>query len=168
MAHKNVATYLNDHLAGSTTVLELLEHLAAAYAGGRIAQFATELRAEITADRLELEALMAKLNVTPSGPRRASAWLVEKLAELKLRIDAPTAGALRLLEATEAISLGIEGKRLLWLALADAARNEAGLCKTDYDRLIRRAEDQRRRVETVRLEAARAVLVVAPQAVPSG
>jgi|RhiMetdeSRZDD1v2_1073273.scaffolds.fasta_scaffold609614_2 hypothetical protein len=31
MANKYLATYLNDHLAGSVAAIELLEHLEAAY-----------------------------------------------------------------------------------------------------------------------------------------
>jgi hypothetical protein len=56
---------------------------------------------------------MARLGVPTSAPRRAAAWLAEKLTELKLRLDDPSGGALRLMETLEAVSVGIEGKRLL-------------------------------------------------------
>jgi hypothetical protein len=161
MAHKHLAIYLNDHLAGSVTVLELLAHLASAYSASHVGQFAAQLRAEILEDRHELESLMARLKIAQSPPRKTSAWLAEKLAELKLRLDDPAAGAFRLFEATEAISLGIEGKRLLWQALAARATDPPELRGGDFDRLIRRAEDQRRRVEAVRIDAARTALAVA-------
>ena len=54
--------------------------------------------------------------------------------------------------------MGIEGKRLLWRALAAAAEGTPGLRGTDYGRLEQRAEDQRQRVEAFRLEAAREAL----------
>ena len=57
----------------------------------------------------------------------------------------------------DAISIGIEGKRLLWLAL-DAAAEDVPQLRMDYERLQRRAEDQRERVEVRRREAAKAVL----------
>src|SRR5438105_546827 len=98
MAGQHVATYLNDHLAGSVVALELLEHLERAQAGSPVARFAAELRADIAADRGELEVLMARLQVSVSRPRKVAAWFGEKMTELKLRLDDPSAGALRRLE----------------------------------------------------------------------
>src|SRR5262245_26657022 len=104
MATKHLATYLNDHLAGSEAALELLEHLEQAHAGTPTAGFAARLRADIVADRGELEALMGRAQAAPSRPRKAAAWLAEKVTELKLRLDDPAGGALRLLEVLEAVS----------------------------------------------------------------
>jgi hypothetical protein len=164
MAEQHLATYLNDHLAGSEVALELLGHLERGHAGTPVGRFAAELRAEITADRRELEALMARLHVAVSRPRQAAAWLGEKVTELKLRLDDPAGGALRLLEVFDGLSIGIEGKRLLWRSLAAAAERTPALGGTDYGRLERRAEEQRRCVETVRVEAAKAALGSAPPA----
>lgn len=160
MTHKHLAIYLNDHLAGSATVLELLAHLASAYAESEVERFAAQLRVEVLEDRKQLEALMARLNISQSPPRKASAWLAEKLAELKLRLDDPAAGAFRLFEATEAISLGVEGKRLLWQALATLSTDPPDLGGCDYERLILRAEDQRRRIEAMRVDAAKSALAI--------
>jgi hypothetical protein len=160
MAGGHVATYLNDHLAGSQVALELLEHLEKAHAGTEVGRFAAALRAEVAADRRELEALMERLQVGESRVRKASAWLAEKATEIKLRLEDPSGGALRLLEAFEVLSLGIEGKRALWLALAAAAEDAPALRVADYERLRERAEDQRRRVEAARLEAARKALIL--------
>lgn len=153
-----LATYLNDHLAGSTAALELLEHLERARAGTAVARFAADLRADIEADRRELEGLMGRLQVPVSRVRSAMAWLSEKGAELKLRLDDPACGALRLLEIFDAVSVGIEGKRLLWRALASAAERRPELGGLDYARLEQRAQEQRQRVEHERLEAAREAL----------
>lgn len=158
MAEQSLATYLNDHMAGAEAAVELLKHLEGARAGTPAAPFAAALRSDIEADRRQLEALMARLQVAVSRPRTATAWLAEKGAELKLRLDDPAAGPLRLLEVLEAVSVGIEGKRLLWRSLAAAAEDRPDLRGTDYEVLVRRAEDQRRRVERERLEAAKAAL----------
>jgi hypothetical protein len=162
MSHEHIATYLNDHLAGSLVAIELLEHLESAHKGTGIERFAAELRADIAEDRLELEALMARLKVTESRTRKATAWLSEKVTEIKLRLDDSGDGSLRLLEAFEALSLGIEGKRGLWRALAAAAENAPALKLADYEELTRRAEEQRGRVEAERLKAARRALVPGP------
>jgi hypothetical protein len=76
-----------------------------------------------------------------------------------LRLDDPARGALRLFEELEALSLGIEGKRSLWVALSAAAKDAPSLQLLDYERLASRAEEQRSRVEAKRLEAARKALI---------
>jgi hypothetical protein len=159
MADKHIATYLNDHLAGSGAALELLEHLETEHAGTDLERFAAELRADVEADRQELEAIMDRLQITESRTRKATGWLAEKASRLKLRLDDLTDGALRLHETLEALSLGIEGKRSLWRALAAAAEGSPALRVADYALLERRAEEQRARVEVRRLEAAREALV---------
>ena len=156
--NEHLATYLNDHLAGSVVAIELMEHLEATFAGTPVAAFVAELRADVETDRRELEALMVQLQIAESRTRKASAWLTEKFTELKLRLDDPAGGELRLFESYEALSLGIEGKRSLWLALSAAAADTPALQIVDYGRLIQRAEEQRSRVEARRLEAAKTAL----------
>jgi hypothetical protein len=162
MADEHIATYLSDHLAGAVAALELLEHLEAAHSDTPLGVFVAEIRADVEADRRELEALMDRLHVTESRTRQATAWLAGKMTELKLRVDDPAGGALRLLEALEALSIGIEGKRAMWLALTAAAEDAPKLQLVDYGRLTQRAEDQRRRVEEVRLVAAKKALRPTP------
>src|SRR5918998_2620795 len=121
MANQSLATYLNDHLAGSVVALELLDHLEEDGAGTAEASTLVGVHADIAADRQELEAFMARLGITVSAPRKATGWLVEKLSEIKLHLDDAGDGALPRLEALEKISLGIAGKAALWDALAAAA-----------------------------------------------
>ena len=156
MANQNLATYLNDHLAGSVAALELLEYLEKTQTGKAMGRFVPELRADIAADRRE--ALMARLHIAASPSRAAAARLAERMTEIKLRLDDPAGGALRLLEILEALSAGIEGKRLLWRALAAVAEDAPALRLTDYGRLEQRAQEQRQRVEMARLETAKTAL----------
>lgn len=159
MSDENISTYLNDHLAGSVVALELLEHLEATHTGKPpLSDFFRNLRADIAADREELEVLMKRLKVSQSLTRKASAWFGEKFTELKLRFDDSDDGSLSLFESLEALSLGIEGKRSLWIALAAAAQQSSALQMLDYDRLTHRAQEQRDRVETMRIETARKAL----------
>ncbi len=158
MSQKHLATYLNDHLAGAVVALELLAHLERLYPATPLARFCVALRGEIAADRAELEGIMARLDIARSVPRRAAAWLSEKMSQVKLRLDDLSGGPLLLLEALDVLSTGIEGKRLLWRALSAAADGAPALQGTDYARLVQRAEEQRTHVETVRVEAARAAL----------
>src|ERR1044072_1238961 len=158
MANEHLATYLNDHLAGSVVALELLHHLEDTEHDNDLLNFFKELRADIAADRDVLEDLMKRLDISESRTRKASAWLAEKMTELKLRVDDPHGGPLRLFESLEALSLGIEGKRSLWLTLKTVAEQSASLRTMDYDNLTQRAREQRDRVERLRIDAAKKAL----------
>ena len=59
-----------------------------------------------------------------------------------------------LLEDVEVLSLGIEGKRLLWAALGAAAASHEPLREFDFDALQARAQEQRDRLEPFRLRLA--------------
>ena len=157
MAKEHLASYLNDHLAGSVVAIELLENLQAAYAGTSLEQFCAELRNDIEADRQELKRLMDRLEIPQSSARKAGAWISEKLVELKMRLDDSAHGTLRLLESLEAVELGINGKLALWQALTAAAEiAPAFRGALDYDGLSKRATEQIERVEVHRLNAAKA------------
>jgi hypothetical protein len=157
MACDYLKVYLNDHLAGAAAALALLAQLEEAHSGTALQGSLTQVRTEIEKDRDELKKLMSRLQVPESRPRQAMAWISEKFAELKLRIDDRSKGALRLLEALEALALGIEGKRALWGSLRTVAET-VPLGDIDLGRLERRAEEQRSQVEALRLQAAKAAL----------
>jgi hypothetical protein len=148
-------TYLNDHLAGSMGALDLLKRLEAA--DGNMTQSLIELRVDVEEDQRELKSLMARLNVKESYTRQIGGWLAEKVVELKMCLDDPGM-SLRLLESLEAIALGIDGKLALWRALGAAAEDCAALRVLSYEHLAERAIDQRRRVESLRLQAVKLVL----------
>ena len=156
MADEHLATYLNDHLAGSVLAVDLLERLEVADTD--MTDSLAALRNDIEADRRELQALMSRLGIVESRSRKVSGWLAEKLTQLKLRVDDRAGGSLWLLESLEAVALGIDGKLALWRALSAAADVAPELQSADYQRLARRAEEQRQRIEVLRLEAAKAAL----------
>jgi hypothetical protein len=155
----HLAIYLNDHLAGATGALELLTHLQEAHAGTPLADFLTQLYADIEADHQELRHLINRLGMTESIPRKLTAWLGEKAAELKLQLDDNASGSFRLFEGLEALVVGIEGKRALWQALATASEVVPELKGVDYVGLAQRAQQQHDRVDEQRLNAAKEALV---------
>jgi hypothetical protein len=158
MPDKNIRSYLNHHLAGSVAGLQALEHLEAAEKGTPMARVLSELRAEGTADRHILEELMARLGVSESETQKATAWFGEKVFHALQPLNEQSSGALHLLLTLEAVALGLEGRRALWLALASAAEDSATLQGLNYQTLVQRAENQRDRVELLRLEAAKKAL----------
>ena len=161
MVNKHLAIYLNDHLAGATGALDLLSHLQAAHAGTGVGDALSQLHTEIEAERQELEHLMERLDISVSTSRKVSAWLGEKVADLKLQLDDKATGSMRLFEGLEALLVGVAGKRGLWRALAIVAEAVPELQGMDYDRLTRRSQEQQDRVEAMRLDAAKVALASA-------
>jgi hypothetical protein len=153
-ANEQLEVYLNDHLAGSAAGIELAAKLRDNNQGTRLGDDMDALHRDIGQDREALEELMQRLEVDRHPVKEAAGWILEKLSRLRLN-PALTGGAdlTRLLE-TEALSLGIEGKLVMWLALKEAAAGDGRLAGIDFDRLIERARGQRRTLEPHRLAAA--------------
>lgn len=157
MPDRNIASYLNHHLAASVAWFNALERLEDAEKGTPMGRALGELRAEAMADRRVLEEFMARLKVSERESEKATAWVTEKLSRLMLPLKDKDE-ALNVLLTLEALSLGVEGRRALWFALSNAAQETAGLQGPDYQTLIRRAEEQRARLERLRLDAAQKAL----------
>lgn len=151
---ENLTTYLNDHLAGSVAALELIERLIKTYEKNPIGEFCKELRNDIEADQDQLKKLIDTLGAKKSDARQAVAWIAEKISRVKIQPGQSANGKLGLLQALEALFLGIAGKRALWRALATAAQTVPKLRKPNYPELEQRAIEQCQRVEAKRLEFA--------------
>ena len=156
MSKEHLATYLNDHLAGSLVAAEILDHLEVEAPDLKV--FISELRADIAADRQQLKGLMDRLNIPESRIRKVSGWIAEQVTEAKLEVDDESNGQFRRLERLEALALGIDGKIALWQALNQAAELDAQLRGLDYEALARRGRDQHSRTEVFRLQTARLAL----------
>jgi hypothetical protein len=154
MADDALGVYLNDHLAGSAAGLELAEKLRDNNQGTELGRVMAAVHRDITHDRGTLEELMARLDVKQHPVKEAAGWALEKLSRLRLNPALTGSAELTRLLETEALSLGIEGKLAMWLALKEAAESDRRLAGTDFDRLIERARDQRRSLEPHRLAAA--------------
>ena len=150
---KELDSYLNDHLAGSIGAIELIAHWAKLYQGKPLGAFFTDLESEIKADQDRLRDLMRCLGVEESKMRQAGAWAAEKLGLARFVIAGGEPGGLGLVLVLEGLIIGITGKQLLWRAL-DAA-NLPKAEGFDFKELQRRAEEQIKRTEVERLQAAR-------------
>lgn len=155
---KELATYLNDHLAGSVAAIELLDHLIKEQAGQRLEKFLTDLCDEISADQQVLRDLIHKLGFEESAVRKTGAWVMEKLARPKMDVAGDEGGGLGVLQALEALALGITGKQLLWRSLGTVEANSTHLQGINLPSLEQRAVEQFERVERERLHLARAAL----------
>jgi hypothetical protein len=151
---EHIATYLNDHLAGAVAGLAILDHIIDKTSEAEKKDILALLKKDIEEDKETLQGLIEDLEIGESTFRKVSGWASEKLIELKLRFDDPSAGPFLLFESLEALSLGIEGKRSLWRALSRIPGGGTALGSLDLDNLTKRAEAQRDVVETFRLSAA--------------
>jgi hypothetical protein len=149
-----LAAYLNDHLAGAAAGIELAEKLRGNNQGTELGQVMATLHADISEDRDALEELMRHLDLDRHPVKEAAGWMLEKVSRLRLNPAMTGSAELTRMQEAEALSLGIEGKLSMWLALKEAAATDRRLAVTDYDHLIERARGQRRALEPHRLAAA--------------
>jgi hypothetical protein len=150
---KYLPIYLNDHLMGSTTGIELVRRIASEHRGTDLGTFAEGLAAEIEEDRDALLEIMERLGASRDQAKVALGWVSEKAARLKPNGELRGTSPLTPLVELESLSLGIEGKRSLWLALAEAGAVAELIGRDRLAQLEARAADQRERVEVHRRAA---------------
>ena len=154
--------YLQDHLAGATFGLELVQRCHRNNEGTEFAEPLAELTVEIAEDRRTLRRIMHDVGADVSRTKVAAGWTLEKIRRLK-----PNGGLLeytplaRFLEL-ESLVIGIAGKRAMWRALDDVAASDGPVDPHYFSRLAERADDQLSRVEALRLEAARTAFLPPP------
>ncbi len=151
-----LVTYVNDHLAGARTALQLLEAMRDQHDDQKFRDFAAVLLPEIEADDRTLRTIAEKIGSGPSVVKEVGGWLVEKATRLKLGHTGSTDFAL--FESLELLALGIHGKLCLWKALQVASGQDSRLLEFDFEKLIGRARQQYEEVESRRLNLAQRVL----------
>ena len=150
---KDLDSYLNDHLAGSISALELIAHWVEVHKGKPIGIFFVEIETEIKADQDRLRDLMRTLGIEESKVRKAGAWAAEKVGRARLIIAGDEPGSLGLVVTLEGLIMGVTGKKLMWRALAAAKLPE--LKGYNLKELQRGAEQQLERIEAERISAVR-------------
>ena len=150
---KDLESYLNDHLAGSVSALELLAHWADVHKGDTLGNFFAETEKEVKADQDTLREVMRALGVAESKVRKAGAWAAEKVGRARLIIAGDEPGSLGLVLTLEGLIMGVTGKKGMWRALAAAKLPQ--LNGYNFEELQRRAEQQIQKIEAERIRAAR-------------
>jgi hypothetical protein len=150
---KELDSYLNDHLAGSISALELIAHWAEAHKGERLSSFFVEIENEIKADQETLRDVMRAVGIEESKVRQAGAWAAEKVGRARLIIAGDEPGSLGLVLTLEGLIMGVTGKKLMWGVLAAAKLRR--LDSYDFNHLQRRAEQQVERIEAERVSTVR-------------
>lgn len=144
--------YLNEHLAGSGAALSLLDTLIEGHREDR--EFYVSLREEILQSRRSLEDLMHRGGFRKVTWMELSARMASAFAQWRLRTQGLAPGKLALVEALEALTLGISGQILLWRSLRDTGPRMGAWNGVDFAALQQKAETQRDAVADRRLTAA--------------
>ena len=146
-----LAIYLNDHLGGASAGLELAKRIRGANEGTELGALMERLVEEIAEDRDTLLELIGTVGASPDRIKVAGGWAAEKLGRLKLNGHLLDASPLSPLVELEGLSIGVEGKRGLWVALLETQAERFGADR--LRELIARAERQRAEIEEHRLRA---------------
>jgi hypothetical protein len=162
--------YLNDHLAGSTGVVELVRRSLSSNRGNSFGMLLAELLPEIEADRKSLLDLMGRLGVRRNPVKEAAAWAAEKAGRLKLNTGVSDFRSgyspLSRLVELEGVAMGVQGKLSLWRSLEAAAEADQRLDRAALGGLASRAESQLERLGRERESVARDALVQRSDVIP--
>lgn len=156
MADDGLETYLNDHLAGSVSAIQMLERAVDDHEGTALGPQLAALLADIRAAQDELRTIIRRLGYTESSIKKAGAWVAQHAGRLK--VGGSGDSDLARFELFEALSLGIQGQCKLWRALRAVAPKHPQLEGVDLARLEQQSREQHDLVEAWRIEAAEAAL----------
>ena len=157
MNDRYLSIYLNDHLAGSTAGRQVAARALEQNREGPLGDFLRVLVGEIEEDRESLIRLMGLLGIRRDPVKVGAVWAAERIGRvIKFNGHLLSYSPLSRLEELEFLSLGVEGKRLMWRALEVLAETDDRLKGFDFATLIKRAEVQRDELERHRLAAAAA------------
>ena len=114
---QDLTRYLNDHLAGSSGAILLIQELAESHGSTEARGFFLDLMEKVEADRSLLADLLGRIGRNPSTLLQVAGGIAARIAGIKLMWEQVEPGKLGLFEALEMLALGVQGKRLLWVAI---------------------------------------------------
>jgi hypothetical protein len=150
--------YLNDQLALGTAWRELARRSSKANKGSDVGTALTKVATGIAEDVATFRGIMKSLAV-PENPVKSGAAVVgERLGRLKMNGRLRSYSPLSRFEELEFLTMGIDGKKQLWVTLRDLAGLAERLPDVDFDELITRAQAQRDELEPFRARAGKEAL----------
>ncbi|MCW1925164.1 hypothetical protein OKA05_21570 [Luteolibacter arcticus] len=155
----NLQRYLNDHLAGSAGAIRLIDELATRQDDPAETAFFESLKAEVEGDQERLRHLLASAGLEESAALQATGKLTASASKLKLLWEGLKPGELGMFEALEMLTLGIQGKRLLWVMLMEIAPAYPEWDEIDFAELELEAIRQRDAMEERRILHGRESLI---------
>jgi len=144
--------YLNDHHAAACGAIKLVGALSERQEEEMEQIFYENLKSIIEDDRKLLESLLEKASMEKSLTLQVAGQLAESASRLKLLWEGLEPGGLGMFEALEVLTLGLQGKRLLWVMLGELAPYFPEWRGVDFAALELAAIQQRDEVEKRRIE----------------
>ena len=158
---QELTRYLNDHLAGSSGALLLIQELADSHDNPEAREYFLQFKGKVEADRALLEDLLVRMGQSPSGFHQWAGAIAARIGGIKLMWEQIEPGKLGLFEALEMLALGVQGKCLLWVVLGKIAAWHPEWNGIDFVELEQNAIQQRDEIEWLRIEAGIEILVEA-------
>lgn len=149
MSERELGIYVNDHLTGATSGLELAKRAAGNAEDVERAAVWRGIAEEISGEREILVRIRDTIGVGPNPVKYALAWTGEKLGRLKMNGHLVGKSELGQMLELEMLIVGVTGKLAMWRALERLG--DPRLEEFDFEGLAEQAESQRRRLEQQRI-----------------
>lgn len=150
---KFLGIYLNDQLAAGMLWREIARRSQRNNSGTELGEALAHVSAGIAEDVDTCQRIMRRLEIRMNPVKMVLAVCAERLGRLKLNGRLRGFSPLSRFVELEFLTMGIAGKKQLWVTLRDLADLASRLPDVDFDDLIERAERQRAELEPFRVRA---------------
>lgn len=152
-----LATYLQDHYAGSSAGIELFRRAADQQSDPVTRTALTAMAEKVENERAVLAKYLAYVDAKPDPLKNAGAWVAEKLGRFKPNGELVRRSPLSDVLELEMLRLAVEGKGAGWRVLRALAEDDPQFDSAELDGLIAEAEQQIKALEELRMGTARSV-----------
>ncbi|MDX6260991.1 MAG: hypothetical protein QOH84_2679 [Kribbellaceae bacterium] len=153
-----LATYLQDHYAGSSAGIELFKRAADQQSDPVVRTALAKIVQEVEEERTALERYLAAVGAKPDQLKNAGAWMAEKLARLKPNGELLRRSPLSDLVELETLRIAVEGKAAGFRVLRSLADDEPHFDTAELDGLLAQTAQQIEDLEALRMTTAQRVL----------
>lgn len=150
---QELTRYLNDHLAGSSGALLLIQELADSHDDPQAREFFLQFKEKVEADCSLLGDLLVRIGQNPCDFHKVAGATAARIGGIKLMWEQIEPGKLELFEALEMLALGVQGKCQLWVALREISAGFPEWNGIDFVKLELMAIQQRDEIESWRIQA---------------
>jgi hypothetical protein len=149
-----LATYLQDHYAGSSAGIELFRRAADQQSDPVTRTALTAMSERIENERTLLAKYLAVVDAKPDQVKNAGAWVAEKLGRFKPNGELVRRSPLSDVTELEMLRITVEGKAAGWRVLRSLSAEEKGFDPVELDGLLADAQQQLEELEQLRMTAA--------------
>jgi hypothetical protein len=146
-----LATYLQDHYAGSSAGIELFKRAASQQTDPVVRTALAKMTQEVEEERTALERYLAAVGAKPDQLKNAGAWFAEKLGRLKPNGELIRRSPLSDVVELESLRIAVEGKAAGFRTLRELANDEPHFDAAELDSLLTQVAQQIEDLEALRI-----------------